>query len=137
MAMHHTGSKGDIGVARATAEFISMGYDVFMPVSSTSPFDLFVYKNGAAKRVQVKYMSINENGRLRVDCERAVIGGGKVRKTRNGEVDLVCVFVPDTNRCYFLDPKLCPIWLRLNPPNNNQYRNPKMRYLADFEIIPL
>ena len=74
--MHHTGSKGDIGVARAVAEFIERGFDVFTPISSTSPFDLLIYKDGKTKRVQVKYRKLI-NGLMRVDCDRAIIGAGK------------------------------------------------------------
>ena len=102
--MHETTSKGDIGVARATADLIEKGLDVLSPINSSSPFDLVAYKGTRFWRIQVKYIKIN-NGTIKIDIRRNTITNKKITSTPNLEVDVICVYCPDTQLCYYIKTK--------------------------------
>jgi hypothetical protein len=52
------------------------------------------------------------------------------------EVDLYCIYCPDTDECYYLDPKNFnrSVTLRVKMPRNNQARN--VNLAADFRRVP-
>lgn len=99
---HKTGDKGDIGVAKAIADLIEKGYNVLTPVASTSPFDLVIIKDYTFIKIQVKYRTL-EKGKLEAHFRRAVIIGSKAsyRSMNDNECDLLCIYCPDTNKCYY------------------------------------
>ena len=51
--MHHTTTKGDIGVAMVTADLLCQGYEVMMPVSAVSPFDVVAYRCGNTRQTHL------------------------------------------------------------------------------------
>jgi len=121
---HLTGDKGDIGVARITADLIEKGIPVFIPVSSTCPFDLLGFDN-EFKRIQVKYRTPTKRNTIEVRMERAIISNSKISKTYNFGVDIIAIFCPDTNKCYYVktNGNMKSITLRLEKPKNNQTTN--------------
>ena len=58
--MRETQRKGDIAVAQAIATFTRKGFDVLLPLTESSPYDLVVDLGQVLKRVQVKFTSTNE-----------------------------------------------------------------------------
>lgn len=130
--MHHTCSKGDIGVARAIADLTERGYDVLLPVNSTSPFDLVIHQKGSFWRVQVKYVTAVK-GTFTVLSYRKSIWNGKVKKSRNTEIDLICAFNPDTDKCHYLKPCDTPRCLRIVPAKS-AYKSVHMA--ANYEHVP-
>ena len=106
---HETGWKGDIGVAKATADMISQGFMVLAPVAATSPFDLVVYRDGRFSKVQVKYRTI-KNGVIKTELRRSVISNGRCvhRAMEPDEVDVLCIYCPDTDRCYYVSTTEAP-----------------------------
>jgi hypothetical protein len=131
--MHATSSKGDIGVARATADLIGRGFEVLLPVNSTSPFDLAIYRDGQFVRVQVKYIAAIR-GVLTVAISRKSIWQGRVKKRSNDEADIVCVFNPDTDKCYYVAVSDAPCSLRITPPKNNYQTG--VRWARDYVALP-
>lgn len=133
--MHHTTDKGDIGVAVVSADLIKKGLDVLHPISSTSPFDLVIHKNGTFRKVQVKYREEKKGG-VKIGLTRAIIGGGKItkRKLRPDEVDIFAIYCPATNECYYIRrsdiPSAVELFLRIRPTKKKQTKG--IRWASEY-----
>ena len=121
--VHHTKDKGDLGVAKAFADLVEQGYVVLFPATEHAPFDLVAYKDGTFQRVQVKY--------------RALVRGAAVVQLANGwsdrtgvhkrpidrtSIDVICIYCPHTDRCYYVRPRagVGEVRLRVLPARNGQ-----------------
>jgi hypothetical protein len=135
---HHTKDKGDIGVLKAQADLAVQGYLVLLPLTEHSPFDLVIYRKRTFKRVQVKYRSCNRRGCLEIrfhsiwndrhGCHRVPM--------QREEVDIICVYCPDTDECYYFDPtrfRTC-LSLRVRPTTNNQVS--AVKRAIDYRRVP-
>lgn len=98
-----------------------------VPHIEHSPFDLVIYKDGCFKRVQVKYRELTSKGGLEVSfrstyCNSKGIVTSVVDKN---EIDVYCVYCPQTYGCYYMDPKQFDksLSLRVAAPKNNQLYN--------------
>ena len=133
---HKTSEKGDIGELVVAADLISKGFNVFTPISSTSPFDLLVFKDGKYYRVQVKYRKINDNGSLNVSMTRHSISHSKIKEVENTFVDVMVIYCPCTRECYYIDSKEfnLHISLRVIEPRNKQTKG--IRYSKDYLEFP-
>ena len=123
MRLHHTKNKGDLGVLHAQLDLVRKGYRILVPQSEHEWFDLVAYRDSRFVRVQVKYRAA-VSGTIAVQffstwSDRHGIHKLQMAKT---EVDVVCVYCPDTERCYYLDPRghRGVVYLRLAPTKNNQ-----------------
>lgn len=95
--------KGDIGVSLVTADLITKGFEILLPVSASSPYDMVITKANKFYKVQVKYRE-NHKGYLDVELRRAK-SHGKIKRHRSmgsKEVDLYAVYCPDTAKVYYL-----------------------------------
>jgi PD-(D/E)XK endonuclease len=124
---HHTKDKGDVGVAHAIADLADQGFVVLTALCEHAPFDLVAYRDGAFVRVQVKYRTLSSNGTIKVvfSSSWSDSKGTYVRPLDKAEVDVVCIYCPDTGACYYVDPKLFArsVSLRVTPSRNRQERN--------------
>lgn len=123
MIYHHTKNKGDLGVLKAKCDLHMKGYLVLVPETEHSPFDLVIWKDGTFKTVQVKYRNIR-NGALSVQfssswADKHGIHSNPVDKSI---VDVYCIYCPEHDKCYYLDPTKfnSTVTLRVNAPKNNQ-----------------
>lgn len=128
--------KGNIGVSLVTADLITRGFEILLPVSASSPYDMAIHKANKFYKVQVKY---RENHRGYIDFElRRSNSSGKRRNHRRmlqNEVDLYAIFCPDTGKVYYINPKEVEgklvVRLRLNTPT--KFRLTKsVRYAKDY-----
>jgi hypothetical protein len=137
-AMHHTKKKGDLGVLKAQLDMFEQGFVILNPVTEHAPFDLVAYKDGIFRRVQVKYKSVDRTGSITLHFRScwADKNGTHTRQINKEEVDLYCIYCPDTDACYYLDPKdyKSSVTLRVETPKNNQSRN--VRMAADYRWVP-
>lgn len=135
---HHTKSKGDIGVLKAQADLAVQGYTVLLPLTEHAPFDLVIYQDQEFKRVQVKFRSCGRNGRLEIRFH-------SIWNDRHGthrvpmdkrEVDILCIYCPNTDECYYLSPTRfkTSVTLRVFPPKNNQVRG--IKRAKDYRKVP-
>jgi len=135
---HHTKDKGDLGVLKAQVDLHKQGYLIFHPASEHAPFDLVVYRNGSFKRVQVKYKTTDRNGSLQVQFRScwADKNGSHMKRTDKLEIDVYCIYCPDTDECYYFDPNVFnqSINLRVRPPKNNQTKF--VKFAADYRRVP-
>ncbi|MES9879023.1 MAG: group I intron-associated PD-(D/E)XK endonuclease [Candidatus Sedimenticola sp. PURPLELP] len=136
--MHHTKEKGDLGVLKAQLDLFEQGFVILNPVTEHAPFDLVAYREKEFRRVQVKYKSLDRTGAITVHFRSswADKNGTHMRQIDKSEVDLYCIYCPDTDECYYLDPKdhNRSVTLRVETSKNNQSAN--VNVAADFRRVP-
>ncbi|MET0015449.1 MAG: group I intron-associated PD-(D/E)XK endonuclease [Sedimenticola sp.] len=136
--MHHTKEKGDLGVLKAQLDLFEQGFIILNPVTEHAPFDLVAYRESGFKRVQVKYKSLDKTGAITVHFRSswADKNGTHMRQIDKDEIDLYCIYCPDTDECYYLDPKDYnrSVTLRVETPKNNQSIH--VNLAADFRRVP-
>jgi hypothetical protein len=135
---HHTKDKGDLGVFKAQADLAAQGFMILQPLTEHAPFDVVVYKDRVFLRVQVRYRTCTHSGCLEVRL-RSIWNdrrGSHRRLLDKSEVDLVCVYCPDTDTCYYFDPKKVnhSISLRVQAPGNGQRTG--VRMATDYRTVP-
>ena len=134
---HHTHTKGDIGVAKVTTDLIEKGFNVFFPFHSFLPFDIIGYKDEISYRIQVKYKKA-KNSVLQLSLRRTPSMHKPVPLT---EVDIIAVYSPDTNKCYYLnynDIHTSRIHLLLKKAKSwSDGPTRKTRYLEDYTSFPV
>ena len=137
MRFHHTKNKGDLGVLKAQLDLYEKGYLILTPNTEHAPFDIVAYKEGKFLRVQVKYRAIkNETILIKFSTSWADKNGTHIVQYDKNEIDLICVYCPDTDKCYYINPKECNknIVLRFSPPKSSQ--KSKINMAEDFLYIP-
>lgn len=128
--------KGDIGVAKITADLLVKEFEVLLPYSPGSPFDLVAYKDNKFYKVQCKYRKAH-NGIIVASFKRMTVNYRKQesRPLQESEMDVLAVYCPDTDICYyisFLDcqPAKGKFHLRIAQPKNGQVQG--VRFAQDF-----
>lgn len=138
MIKHHTKVKGDLGVLKAQVSLCEQGYLILQPVTEHAPFDLVAYKDNAFKRVQVKYKSLDKTGAMTLHFRScwADKSGTHMQAVDKGQIDIYCIYCPDTDECYFLDPNAFDksVTLRVEMPKNNQSKH--IKFVADYRGVP-
>jgi hypothetical protein len=136
--MHHTRQKGDLGVLKAQLDLFEQGFMILNPVTEHAPFDLVAYKDRVFIRIQVKYKSVDKTGSITIHFRScwADKNGTHMQQVDKEEIDLYCIFCPDTDECYYLHPKdfKRSVTLRVETPKNNQAFN--IHLAADFRRVP-
>jgi len=136
--MHHTKDKGDLGVLKAQADLHQQGYQILIPLTEHAPFDIVIYKNGKFQRVQVKYKSIDRNGKLEIHFRTCWTdkNGTHMRAIDKEAIDLFCIYCPNTDECYYIDHKNFKgsVSLRVKTPKNNQSKFVKIA--SDYRRVP-
>jgi len=137
MKNHHTKSKGDLGVLKAQVDLYEQGWLTCIPNTEHAPFDLVAYKNGVFKRIQVKYREL-KSGSLQVSLKTSWSDkkGTHINFYDKNEIDVICIFCPNTNNCYYFDVNDCCVSfnLRVEIPKNNQ--KAKIRLAEDYRKVP-
>jgi len=135
---HHTRTKGDLGVLKAQVDLFEQGFTLFAPLTEHSPFDLVAYRSGRFLRFQVKYRAIDRFGKVDVKFSTCWTdkNGTHTVPVEKSEIDLYCVYCPDTDECYCLDPDdfQSNATLRVRSPKNGQTKG--VRFAADYRRVP-
>lgn len=138
MQKHHTKTLGDLGVLKAQLNLYEKGFWVSVPLTEHAPFDLVITKDGISRTVQVKARTLNAKGALEIPFRQSYMTSQGVQTNRwdVSQIDLVCVYCPDTDACYYFDPKDFEkgITLRVEPPKNNQKVG--VNLVEDFLEVP-
>jgi PD-(D/E)XK endonuclease len=129
----NTTEKGNIGEAFVIQEALKKGYQISIPFSHNSRYDLVLEKNDALLKVQVKYIK-NIKGVLRVPlrCSKAY----KPRTYEKNDFDILIVYSPDLNKTFCIDYEVLKdnttyLVLRLEKSKNGQKKN--ILWAKDFE----
>lgn len=112
---------------------------VALPVTEHAPFDLIIYKDNTCQTVQVKYRRVNKNGTLEIHFKTswADKNGTHEKPVDKSSIDDVfCVYCPDTEECYYFDPKCFDksLSLRVDNPRNNQKQG--VKWASDYRKVP-
>ena len=138
MNNHHTKTLGDLGVLKAQVDLYQKGYWVSIPLTEHAPFDLVVTKDGLSKTIQVKARKINSKGTLEVPFRQSYStrNGVYTNKWDKSEIDVVCVYCPDLDECFYFSPKAFDktISLRVKTPKNNQKQ--RVHFVNDYREVP-
>ena len=134
---HHTKNKGDVGVLKAQADLAEKGFIILTPHTEHAPFDVGAYKDGDFRRVQVKYRQ-STSGKLedRMRSCWSDRNGVHIKDVDKSEVDVICIYCPDADQCYYFLPWECDksFTLRISPSLNNQSKNVKLA--SDYCRVP-
>ena len=127
MMSHHTKDKGDLGVLKAQIDLFEQGFVIFTAQTEHCPFDLVAYKGGEFRRVQVKYRAVDRHGTCQVKFASswADRNGTHTKPVDKDEVDLYCIYCPDTDQCYYIEPARfgSNVSLRVRAPKNRQQKH--------------
>lgn len=139
MIYHHTKTNGDLAVLKAQVDLFEKGYMILLPQTEHSPFDLVVYKENQFTRVQVKYRHLNKRGCLDIKFSNSYStkNGVQTKPVDKTQVDLYCVYCPETDKCYYFNPSLFgkSLTLRIEPTKNNQQIG--VYYAQNYLEVPL
>lgn len=107
MPEHITKVKGDTGLGFVMADLMSKGIAVALPISEHLPFDcIAILPNGKMLKISVKYRTAVDE---RVDVPmKSVWSNSKGCHTRPygmDEFDILAIYCPDTNGCYYVPRK--------------------------------
>jgi len=137
MKIHHTKNKGDLGVAKAHCDLVEKGYIVLFPTTEHAPFDLVAYDEIKFIRIQVKYRrAVNGSVQIRLENWWADRNGSHGKPIDKSQIDVFCVYCPDTDKCYYFKPENIKTYfsLRIETPKNNQSKN--INFAEDFARVP-
>jgi hypothetical protein len=120
---HHTKDKGDLGVAKVHADLVGKGFTVLFPATEHAPFDLVAYAAGEFHRLQVRYRSARA-GAIKVQFRSMWTdrNGTHSTPTDKAAIDAVCIYCPQTDQCYYVQPAnhRTSVTLRVAPSGNGQ-----------------
>ncbi len=134
---HHTKDKGDLGVAKAYCDLVEKGYTVLFPSTEHAPFDLVAYDGSKFTRIQVKYRrAVNGAIQIKVINWWADKNGSHGKQIDKSQIDVFCVYCPDTDKCYYFKPEnvgKC-FTIRIATPKNNQAKG--VNFAEDYTETP-
>lgn len=100
--------KGILGEAKVLLYFVEKGYEIFLPYSDGTPFDLIITKDNKLYRVSVKYTSRETTTSWAVTLKsvsRRKDNKNLVKNFDNTECDLVAIYSSIEDRILILDAK--------------------------------
>lgn len=129
--------KGNLGLVKAIAKFIELGYEVFTEVGDNSDIDLIAIKEDKTLKLQAKTTEKVNNGTMTWAIVKNRMNSKGYHKTfYNNKIDgyvLCCLknnyigYMPfnDLTNKYI-------ITFRLDKPKNNQLKN--VKFAKDYEL---
>lgn len=80
------------------------GYTLLLPTADYTPFDLVAHKDDSFIKVQVKYRSINNQNKIRIDTSSTWLTatGRKYSDNHRQHIDLYAIYCPDRDTVYYL-----------------------------------
>lgn len=135
--IHHTKTLGDLGVLKVQCNLYEQGYIPCIPLTEHAPYDLVACNERGCKKIQVKTRSL-KGGKLSIpfkSCWSDRHGTHSVEWDKN-TFDLVAVYCPETDLCYYFDHNDFGkgITLRVETPKNNQ--KDKVNFANDYLRVP-
>ena len=124
---------------KAKVDLYEKGYIPLSPETEHAPFDLAIFREGERIRtVQVKYRKVNSRGALDIAFKSSWTdkNGTHDVPVDKENIDLYCVYCPDTDKCYYFDAKNFgkSLTLRVEAPKNNQKSGVKLA--SDYCEVP-
>ena len=124
-------------MVKAFCDLVQKGYVVLFPSTEHAPFDLVAYDGDSFIRIQVKFRrAINGSVQIRLESWWADRNGSHGRPVDRSQIDVFCVYCPDTDKCYYFKPENVGTHfsIRVTAPKNNQLK--KINFADDFTGVP-
>jgi hypothetical protein len=104
---HVKKQKGDIGVTQIIADLTAQLWNVSLPITEHAKYDLIAEKNGIMIRVQCRFTTA-KNGALEVKLASCWSdkNGCHVVTRQQSDYDVLGVYCPETDRCYYVSVRL-------------------------------
>jgi len=138
MKAHHTKSLGDLGVLKVQCNLFEQGYIPCIPLTEHAPYDLVACDESGCKRIQVKTRSLSTTGTISVRFQSSWAGknGTHMVDWKKDSLDLVAVYCPETDACYYFDHTRFgrTVTLRVKTSKNNQAK--KIHLANDYLRVP-
>lgn len=138
MKTHHTKTLGDLGVLKVQCNLFEQGFTPCIPLTEHAPYDLVACNESGCRRIQVKTRSLSANGTLFVRFQSSWSDkhGTHMVDWQKGSFDLVAVYCPETDDCYYFDHTQFnrTVTLRVKTPKNNQ--TCKINLADDYLRVP-
>lgn len=129
--LHHTKTKGDIGLGKVMSDLMSQEFSIAVLLSEHLPYDcIAISESGTLYRVSVKYVSQVRNGIINVRVSKGK--NSTNRQFENNHCDVVAVFCQETGLCYYIDSNefgVARIYLRVNDAKR---ADPRIRLANDY-----
>jgi len=141
MIIHHTKTKGDMGVGMVISDLMLNGIGICLPVSEHLPFDLIaVSAAGKVCRLQVKYKSMRDGGiRFNLRSSYADRNGSHIVYIDRSLFDAYAVFCPETNKIYYVRndeiPKHLTTVFKLRVVESRSNQTLGIHMACDFEGV--
>ena len=117
--------KGILGEAKVLLYFIEKGYEIFLPYSDGTPFDLIITKDNKIYRVSVKYTSRATSTSWIVSLKnvsRRKDNAIALKKFDNTECDLVAIYNGIENKILVLDALKIQTKIEISVKKENDQR---------------
>lgn len=98
-------TKGRLAEAKVIAFMIENGYEVYIPFSDCSKYDLIAYRDGQLTRISVKYTSYLVNNRWSISLKqvsRRQYGYVNVDLFVHSDYDLLAVYIGPEDKVHLL-----------------------------------
>lgn len=134
---HHTKTKGDSGLGFVMADLMTKGIPVALPVSEHLPFDLVaIGPTYDLYKVSVKYRK-KKKGVVAVEMTShwSRAKGYGYRGIEKDEVDIIAIYCPDENTCYYVDFEEIDVTtfsLRIDPPSKFAAKSIEYRQAEEY-----
>ena len=126
-----------MGVLKCKVDLHEKGYIILNPETEHAPFDVVAYKDNKFLRIQVKYRTVVD------DCVEVKFrsswndkNGCHVQQIDKLDIDLICVFINETNKCYYVDPKKFNTGIKLRV-RESKNKHSESHYIENFLEIPV
>ena len=99
-------TKGRLAEAKVIAYLIELGYEVYLPFSNNSKYDVLTVNEGKVKRVSIKYTSVKKpSGSWIVEMRQIYRGNGVINidKFDKTQCDLVAVYLGPIDKVVIVD----------------------------------
>ncbi len=99
-------TKGRLGEAKVVAYLIENGYEVYLPFSSNSKYDVLAIKDGVVKRISVKFTSTKKpSGTWKVEMRQISRRNNSINidKFNYTQYDLIAVYIGPKDKVVLID----------------------------------
>lgn len=98
--------KGRLAEAKVIAHLIQEGYEIYLPFSNNSKYDVLAFKDRVVKRISIKYTSVQrESGSWSVELRQISRRNNHINidKFDNTQFDLVAVYIGPRDKVILVD----------------------------------
>lgn len=99
-------TKGRLAEAKVISYLIEHGYEVYLPFSNNSKYDVLAFKDGSLKRISIKFTSTQKSsGSWEVEMRQIYRGKNSINITKfdNNHFDIVAVYIGPKDEVILVD----------------------------------